>query len=384
VVISVRVADEAQAADHQQRIAFAVQDTGIGIAAENQAKIFKGFSQAEASTSRRFGGTGLGLVISQRLVTLMGGTIQLSSSLGVGSTFSFELELPPAPGAATSPPQTPALKVLLVDDNPVSCALLASTMRALGWIVDTARGGHDAIALCQNQSAQSPYDVLFLDWQMHGLNGWDTLYRLRLIWREHQAQQPKVVMMSSTSKNNLTQRTPAEQDSLNAFITKPLTPGMLLDAVRQHEPGSRATTQPVRSSQRRLSGLRILVVEDNAINQQIAEELLSFEGALVSIAGDGQQGVNAVASAIVPFDVVLMDIQMPVMDGYAATQAIRSGLGLHTLPIVGLTANAMEEDRNACVAAGMNEHVGKPFDIAKLVALLQKLTGEAPPANLAP
>ena len=184
------------------------------------------------------------------------------------------------------------------------------------------------------------------------------------------------VMVSATSKHNLTQRTTAEQDSLNAFLTKPLTPGMVKDAVQDHTTGSRTSPQPARSSQRRLSGMRILVVEDNAINQQIAEELLSFEGALVSIAGDGQQGVHAVLAATPPFDIVLMDIQMPVMDGYAATRALREIPHLQRLPIVGLTANAMDDDRSACLVAGMNEHVGKPFDMNQLVAVLLDLTGK--------
>lgn len=378
VVIAVKVLSQSVVeGETRQRLTFSVQDTGIGIAAESQSRIFKGFSQAEASTSRRFGGTGLGLVISQRLVNLMGGTIQLSSELGVGSTFSFDIELPLASGAEAKPRSTPALRVLLVDDNPVARALLASTMRGLGWDVDAASSGHEALALCENlqsQAGSAPYDALFLDWQMHGLNGWDTLHRLRLLWRERAAHPPKVVMVSASSKHNLTQRTAAEQDSLNAFLTKPLTPGMVLEAVQQQAAGSRASLQPAPSSQRRLSGMRILVVEDNAINQQIAEELLTFEGALVSIAGDGQQGVNAVAAATPPFDAVLMDVQMPVMDGYDATRAIRSTLGLRDLTIVGLTANAMDDDRSACLDAGMNEHVGKPFDMDQLVALLLKLT----------
>jgi signal transduction histidine kinase/DNA-binding NarL/FixJ family response regulator len=232
-------------------IEFTVQDSGIGIAPEHQAHIFSGFSQAEASTTRRFGGTGLGLAICKRLVELMGGAIRIDSTLGVGSTFAFTLELP------------------------------------------------------------VPQEV-------------------------------------------------------SAALAAPLLP--------THTPHQR-------NSARQLVGMRILVVEDNLINQQVAEELLSAQGAIVSMAANGKLGVEAVAAAAPQFDVVLMDIQMPVMDGYTATRAIREELGLIALPIIAMTANAMSSDRDACLAGGMNEHVGKPFDMVQLVSLLLGVSGFAPLAD---
>jgi CheY-like chemotaxis protein len=242
--------------------------------------------------------------------------------------------------------------------------------------VDLAASGEQALELLTNQASDRPaYQAIFVDWQMPGMDGWEVLQRVRALHQTLSGPVPKLIMLSASSRDDLSQRTQAEQDQLNAFLLKPVTASMLFDAALTLPPGRRVALLAPRSSQRQLAGMRILVVEDNAINQQVAEELLSFEGALVSIAADGRQGVNAVATANKQFDVVLMDIQMPVMDGYEATHMIREKLGLRNLPIIGLTANAMASDRDDCLLAGMSEHMGKPFDMAQLVALLLRLTG---------
>jgi CheY-like chemotaxis protein len=206
-------------------------------------------------------------------------------------------------------------------------------------------------------------------------NGWDTLHQMRKLAHYQRGPEPKIVMLSANGRDGLSQRTQAEQSLLSSFLVKPVTASMLMDAALvQSEDGETLRRAP-RSSRRQLSGMRVLVAEDNAINQQVAEELLSFEGALVSIVGDGRQAVNAVASARQQFDAVLMDVQMPVMDGYEATRALRAMPAFAELPVIAMTANAMASDREACLAAGMNDHVGKPFEIDHLVRTLLHFTG---------
>ena len=390
VVISLKMA---ALADHLRdglaHIECAVQDSGIGIAPENLDRIFSDFSQAESSTTRRFGGTGLGLAITKRLIEMMGGSIAVRSTLGQGSTFRFALALPALPEAsAHSAAVLPvARQVLIVDDNTLSCQYMADMLRARGWTVDVAHSGSQALEQMRvhAQAQLPPYHCIYVDWQMPDMDGWETLRQL------HAAHPtlPRIVMLSANGRQNLSQRTQEEQQLLSAVLVKPFTASMLVEAAERTAADADSVRQAPRSSRRQLAGMRILVVEDNAINQQVAEELLSYEGALVSIAADGRQGVHAVASAKQQFDAVLMDIQMPVMDGYAATRAIREQLLLTTLPIIGLTANAMASDREACLRAGMDEHVGKPFDMAQLVSLLIKLTGRQPLAgqhanNIAP
>jgi two-component system sensor histidine kinase/response regulator len=390
-VIAIRLISRSEQEPDSVRLEFSVQDSGIGIARDNQARIFSDFSQAESSTTRRFGGTGLGLAISKRLVALMGGQIALRSELGAGSTFSFVLDMPvgdPAPlGSAAMHAQVQALaapagppSVLVVDDNQRSGDIMARMLGTMGWRADLAHSGQEALDRIRSHIANSapPYDCIYVDWQMPHMDGWEFLRQLNSLRPILAGPFPRIIMLSANGRESLAQRTQEEQGLLNGFLVKPVTLSMVLDASRNQPADGETLRKSPRSSKRQLSGMRILVVEDNAINQQVAEELLGFEGALVSIAADGRQGVNAVASARVQFDAVLMDIQMPVMDGYAATRAIREQLGLTRLPIVGLTANAMASDREACLHAGMNEHMGKPFDMAQLVSLLIKLTGHQP------
>jgi len=383
VVIGVR-RDRVADADGALGLAFSVQDSGIGIAPQDQARLFDSFSQAEASTTRRYGGTGLGLAISKRLVEHMGGSIAVHSVLGQGSTFSFSLRFAPAAAPAgvagqrnTPPPQ----RVLLVDDNPVALALHARMLRGMDWDVEAVGDCAQALDAARRAvaGAQAGYSLVLLDWQMRGADGWETLRLLRPILAG-QPVAPRYVMVSANGRDSLAQRTPDEQAQIGAFLVKPLTVSMVRTAALATSPAAQAT-QP--SSRRQLVGLRLLVVEDNAINQQIAEELLVGQGAQVSIAADGRQGVNAVASAKPQYDLVLMDVQMPVQDGYSATRAIRS-MGLRSLPIVGLTANAMDADRNLCLQAGMNAHLGKPFDLQELVQLVLELTGRSAPDGAAP
>ena len=361
-------------------IEFSLQDTGIGIPADKQAHIFSGFSQAESSTTRRFGGSGLGLAICKRLVELMGGTLALQSTPGLGSCFSFALALPRVATQADEatdpmPPVPTPQCVLVVDDNPLAREMLRGMTQAWGWSTETAAGGAQALDMIRARLSEGvfPFDVICLDWQMPQMDGWETVRRIRALCRN--GQRPRIVMLSAGGRDTLQFRTAQEQSLIDGFLLKPVMAQALKDAALGQLRAIDPLARGARSSQRPLAGMRILVVEDNLINQQVAEELLHFEGAVVSLAANGLLGVEAVASSQPPFDVVLMDIQMPVLDGYDATRRIRQQLGLTALPIVAMTANAMASDRVACLTAGMNEHVGKPFEMRHLVTLLLKLTG---------
>ena len=391
VVVSVTVLQRSASA---VQLEIAVRDSGIGIAPENQQHIFSGFSQAESSTTRRFGGTGLGLSICQRLVGLMGGELRLDSALGRGSRFHFSIELAlgedgvDAGTPALRQRQPVALRVLIVDDNAIAREVTERMGTSLGWQVTLADSGEAALACVQRDG--SAFDAVFIDWQMPGLDGWQTCEQihqhasqhLRQHTRQHTSQRaqasltPLLIMVTAHGCEMLSQRSANEQALVHGFLVKPVTASMLYDAVvhARRDPGTPVASHPA-SSLRRLAGLRLLVVEDNANNQLVARELLEDEGAEVMIAANGLIAVEAVAAADPPFDVVLMDLQMPVMDGYSATRRIREDLAQQTLPIVAMTANAMASDREACLAAGMNEHVGKPFDLDHLVAVLLRLAG---------
>ncbi|MBL8312134.1 MAG: response regulator [Rubrivivax sp.] len=388
VVLSVAVPHR-NAAEVQLQVS--VRDTGIGIAPENQERIFSGFTQAEASTTRRFGGTGLGLAISQRLVAMMGGELRVDSALGKGSCFHFSLRLPVAPDDAAVPPALPgppaAMRALVVDDNATAREVLQRMGRSMGWSVDLADSGEQALRAMQRAADdERPYQAVFVDWQMPGMDGWETSRRIRA--RQLAGSTPLLVMVTAHGREMLSQCSEAEQSMIDGFLVKPVTASMLFDAVvdacAEREPTRKPSLKPARlagAGQAGLAGMRLLVVEDNANNQQVARELLEDEGAVVQIAGNGQEAVEAVDTAAPPFDAVLMDLQMPVMDGFTATRRIRRDLGQTGLPIVAMTANAMASDRDACLAAGMNDHVGKPFDLHHLIQVLRRHVGRPPEAD---
>jgi PAS domain S-box-containing protein len=346
--------------DGVAQIHIAVRDTGIGIAPENQRKIFSGFTQAEADTTRRFGGTGLGLAISQRLVALMGGELRLDSALGQGSCFHFELALA-LPDTLTPPATLPTpRRVLVVDTQSASCRLLVRMLTGLGCEVETAASGQAALAHAHRGEA---VDAVLVAAPLPDMNALD-------LCRDWHRTDPQARCWLIVGHG---QDVPLDDgNGLAGCLTQPVTPGALRDALGDTVARPEATANTLR-----LQGLRVLLAEDNPINQQVARELLESEGALVTVVDNGEMAVRAVAQANTPWDAVLMDLQMPVMDGLAAARHIRTELRRDTLPIVAMTANATAADRQACLDAGMNEHVGKPFVLDQLVAVLRAATGSA-------
>ena len=379
VVVHMRVLEQQP---QHTRLRIGVRDSGIGIAPENQAKIFGDFSQAEASTTRRYGGTGLGLSICKRLVELMGGELKVTSALGMGSNFYFDITLPkvevPAEAPSDAAPQ--AMHVLVVDDNAVARDLLVAMLQSIGWQTEQAADGAEAIRMVQDRGQRqlAPFQAIFVDWEMPQLDGWETLAKLRDLGPAYGS--PICVMLAAHSRQGLAQRSAQEQATLNAFLVKPVTSAMLREAVAEARMGRtnfRKNERKSPRSGRRLQGMRLLVVEDNLVNQQVARELLNSEGAEVELADNGLAAVSTVTQTrhTAPFHAVLMDVQMPVMDGFSATRVIRKDLGMETLPIIAMTANAMASDREDCLDAGMNDHVGKPFDLNYLVKVLLQTTG---------
>ncbi|MFG6485763.1 response regulator [Roseateles sp. BYS78W] len=381
VVLALTLLDEQGAEPHRKaRIRFEVRDTGIGIPSDKLEHIFSGFSQAEQSTSRRYGGTGLGLAISRRLVALMGGELGVASRVGEGSRFHFELVLAEAPAEPHGAlPDRPGLKVLIVDDNPMAREVLQDIASSLGWDCDLASSGEQALVLVHlaAERGEPHYQLILMDWRMPGLDGWETSRRIR---DSHESDAPVIIMVTAHGRELLAERSEQEIASLGGYLVKPVTASMLQDAVAEATRGGPRARRAEGGAQR-LAGLRLLVVEDNGFNRQVAQELLEDEGAVVTLAGGGVEGAHLAVVTEPPFDAILMDLQMPDLDGFEATQRI-----LKRRPkslVIAMTANAMDADRQACLAAGMRDHIAKPVDLEQLVACLRRHAGRGEPAGQA-
>jgi PAS domain S-box-containing protein len=362
-------------AGEKVQLKFSVRDTGIGMTPEQAAKLFQPFSQADTSITRRYGGTGLGLTICRRLVELMGGQIWLESEPGVGSTFCFALWL--GASAATGvgryiPGQFQDLRVLVVDDNAAAREILVESLGSLAACVHSVSSGREALAAIKERDADTPYDVVFMDWRMPGMDG---LQATRLIKNEALHEQPAIIIITAFGREEV--REQAEQLNVAGFLVKPITKSMLVDCLVDAFAAS--TRESVVSGvttdkNPRLEGMRILLTEDNEINQQIALELLEGAGAKVDVANNGREAVDRLLQKPIPisYDVVLMDLQMPEMDGYQATTKIRADSRFNQLPIVAMTAHATIEERQRCLDVGMNDHVSKPIDPALLFTTMSR------------
>ncbi len=370
-----------------------VRDTGIGMAEQVQRGLFAKFTQADQSTTRRFGGTGLGLAISKELVELMGGRIWVARSApGRGSTlcFSLALELSATQAGAPAPlvdpvgPLLTGIRVLVVDDNAPARDIMADMLRFLQLDVTVAAGGVQALAALA-AAGDKPFDLVLMDWRMPGMNGDEVTRHLRA---DARIAAPKVVMVTAYGREDVFRM--AQQAGVDGFLIKPVSPSTLLDSILSvlgrkrildNEERRRPARRLVASG---VAGMRLLLVEDNDINREFASELLRGEGILVDEAVNGRQAVDMVRAG--SYDAVLMDIQMPVMDGLAAAREIRAmaggddGARFASLPIIAMTALAMAHDAEQSHAAGMNDHVTKPIAPERLIATLARWVRLAPGA----
>ena len=361
---------------------FAVRDTGIGIDAPTQRSLFQAFTQADSSTSRRYGGTGLGLTISRKLTELMGGRLWVESTIGKGSTFHFTVQLhTPAPRdrAVIAPcADFRRLRVLVVDDNDSARTILSVMVAALGASVQAAPAGADAITMAlAAQAADAPYHVVLMDWAMPGIDGLQATQELK---RRLQPAPPYVVMVTAYSRVDSLQAARALAVEVNDVLSKPVSASSLHDALakaldRNGTPApvpAASTAAALPANATLLRGTRILLVEDNEINRELALDLLGSAGAEVTVAGDGRAAIAELDAGT--FDIVLMDCQMPVMDGYAATEALRRDPRYATIPIIAMTANAMPRDIERALEAGMNDHIAKPLDVPVMLSVVSRWT----------
>jgi signal transduction histidine kinase/DNA-binding response OmpR family regulator/HPt (histidine-containing phosphotransfer) domain-containing protein/HAMP domain-containing protein len=347
------------------QLKFSVRDTGIGMTREQSAKLFQPFTQADMSTTRKHGGTGLGLTICRRLVELMGGRIWLESEPGVGSAFYFTVWLGVGDVKGSGkiiPERLTKLRVLVVDDNPAAREILQEPLSGVVARVDAVGSGKEAIAAIKQQDSSAPYDIVFMDWRMPVMDGLQASRHIKS--DETLSHQPAIVLVTAFGREEV--REEAERMQLDGFLVKPVTKSMIVDTLVNVFAESRETrTAGAEAAQdTKLAGARILLAEDNDINQQIAVELLEGAGATLIVANNGQEALETLSNGPQPppFDVVLMDLQMPEMDGYQATAKIRADSRFANLPIVAMTAHATIEERQRCLAAGMNDHVSKPVD----------------------
>ena len=373
VCIAARVRERG---DTEALLLFSVRDTGIGIGSEQQKLLFQSFQQVDMSTTRKYGGTGLGLVISRRLAQLMGGEVGVESELGVGSTFWFTVRV-----GIGARPQSPLLpepdlrgcRALVVDDHDSARIVMNNTLTNLTFETLAVPSGATALAALRRAAAAGrPFEIVFLDWKMPEMDGIETTRRIRDLGL---VPEPPVVLVTAFGCDEVLEL--AAGAGIPKVLSKPVTPSMLLNAAITVLHRGRVATVPATAAapglEARLSsirGARVLVAEDNEINQDVAVGLLREAGLEVTVADNGRSALEKLREA--DFDLVLMDVQMPVMDGLAATAEIRSVPSWSSLPIVAMTASAMEQDRTLCAAAGMNDFLAKPIDPSQLWETLLK------------
>ncbi len=374
IVIRVRQVEEGE---RHLVVRFEVEDTGIGLSPDQIQRLFQSFSQADTSTTRKYGGTGLGLAISKRLAELMGGEVGVTSEPDRGSTFFFTARL--GRGQAKGRPYLPQLdlrgrRVLVVDDNALAVHTLSVMLRSMTFRVEAVASGEEALAaIAGAESDADPFAIVFLDWLMPGLNGIETARRIDAM---PLGSRPRRVLVTAYGREDVLRE--AETTGFDGILVKPVSPSLLFDAAMRalggEVAGGTSAGEPVPTSHTetrdltRLRGARVLLVEDNEFNQQVAFELLGAAGIHVEIAQNGALGVQRAAQG--SYDLVLMDLQMPVMDGLEATRRIRATPGRDRLPVLAMTANAMAGDRERSLAAGMNDHVTKPIDPEQLFDVL--------------
>ncbi|MGQ0597507.1 response regulator [Aquabacterium sp.] len=363
------------------RLRFEVRDTGIGMTPEEQKRLFKPFSQADASTSRRYGGTGLGLAICRHLVRMMDGEIGVESIPGHGSRFHFSARFDVGlervgEAMASSGRALNQARVLIVDDNEAAREVLVHMAESFEMRPSAVGSGHEAIdGILAADGRGEPYELVLLDWKMPGMDGVDCAKRLAGIPLTHPP--PTVLMLTAFSADEVARELAAQSLTVAATLTKPVTPSTLLDAClqvtgrpRQRVPRGEQREEALQSDLAALAGARVLLVEDNQINQEVACDFLGNAQIGVQVASNGREAIDMLTRE--RFDAVLMDCQMPVMDGYAATRELRKHPEWRDLPVIAMTANAMVGDREKALEAGMNDHIAKPIDMNELFATLAR------------
>ncbi|MDL1963412.1 MAG: response regulator [Deltaproteobacteria bacterium] len=375
-IILVRVTESEKSAD-RTTLTFSVKDTGIGIAPKYLSRLFKPFSQVDTSTTRKYEGTGLGLSICKRLVEMMGGRIWVESKLGKGSTFSFTISL----GLQSAdqkqkfvpPPDIQHLNVLVIDDCADSRLIMQKMLESFGLRVKSVSSGEESIEVLEtNKTRKKPFELVVIDWMMPGLSGLETSKKIR---KNLKLTIPIILMTAFEKENEILD---AENAGVNAFLTKPIHQSTLFNAIMDTfgkkalkiEGKEKHITTRASIYKNFLRGIRILVAEDNPTNQEIALAILEGAGIVVEIADNGKKAVEAVQKS--RFDVVLMDIQMPGMDGYEATKMIRKDSKFKSLPIIAMTAHAMKGDEEKCLEAGMDGYVSKPISQDRLFHTIWK------------
>ncbi len=395
VVVSVVVEEKVS---DRVKLKVSVRDSGIGMTPEQTARMFQPFSQADTSTSRKYGGTGLGLSISKRLVELMGGEIWVESKYGLGSTFLFTAWFEigsPEPEHKRFIPDLAGVRALVIDDNAHAREILTAALRVYAFRVDSVSSGEDAVREIAAADSQDPYRLVLMDWHMPGMDG---LEASRIIKRDNRLQHiPKIVMVTAFGREDI--RTKAEEIGIDGYLLKPVNSSLLYDTlvdllgiagVESH----RSRVKKDDGHEHDALGIRILLVEDNEMNQQVATELLQSAGAIVTVASHGGEAVEMLTAGdqAPPFDVVFMDLQMPEMDGHTAARLIRAQPRLQNLPIIAMTAHALVEEHQRCLDAGMNDHVSKPIDPEAMFSTLlrwakprrgQAVESQATPAKAA-
>lgn len=367
VEIGVQLIDQQ---DSDVELEFRVRDTGLGLSEAQIDTLFESFQQADASTTRKFGGTGLGLSISKHLVEGMKGSIEIDSTPGEGSTFRFNAHFLGVSHQTLIPAMDQrslsGARVLIVDDNDSSRVILGEMIETMGLDITLASSGREAMDLL-NQ-VENKFELVLLDWMMPELDGVETARRIRLL--DGEKQPSSVIMVTAYDSSELAVK--AKTEGVSQILTKPVNPSTMLDAIMMAlAPSERvhpdAESAPLSAD---LKGLRILLVEDNEINRQVARELLEQVGAEVTLANDGIEAVEKASPKL--HDLVLMDCQMPRMDGYEATRVLRTRFDAQELPIIAMTANALEGDRAAVLEAGMQDHIAKPVDPPIVFATIAK------------
>jgi signal transduction histidine kinase/DNA-binding response OmpR family regulator len=350
-------------------VRMSVTDSGIGVSAEQQSRLFSSFEQADSSTSRKFGGTGLGLAISKRIVEMMNGAIWVESELGKGASFIFTVQLREGAGQQEEMKRSVnwgALRVLTVDDDPDIREYFGDIAGRLGFSCETAQSGEEALALIEERGG---FDLYFVDWKMPGMNGIELSRRIK-----GQGCKGIVIMISATDRSVLEDE--AKQAGVDSFLSKPLFPSGIADCVsRCLGRGQVSIPDADEPAFDRFDGKRILLAEDVEINREIVLTLLEPSGLTIDCAENGAEAVRRYTASSDQYDMILMDVQMPEMDGYEATRRIRAfeaERGERRVPIIAMTANVFREDVEKCLEAGMNGHVGKPLDMNDVLDKLRQ------------